>query len=966
MAQPSSSNTTTSRKRKRTGDEWGRSANNLQRKVRRRDDKVDELEAKIEGMEVDAAAAAKEHAEELQATLRANGAMWWELEKARESISAEQRETERIQHLYDEQDRTLATKLKELFDVKKQRRALMMKSTRNSPATRKRHNLHSRDIVVTENFKRRIKDAGVFTPATRAIARKLVISGCAEHAVGGVIQELGRLVGIRRLSEIPHMSARTVARIIAEGGIAARIQLGYEMMMNTSLTASGDSTSHRRQEYDSKFVALRPVTATGELSDAHVLRSMGVDASLNHSSAEQVRGLLNKLALICEIFNRSPFAKRKGLQLSFEAFAMRLRGTNGDHANDVKKDNKLLLAWKLEMTKISLGFDVLRKMSAGDVLRAVLPHARAVILAAGGTVSWGALGVADRAAREDAFTRSAAQELGERVYEALGNLEKKKLSLFLFAGCCMHKELNSVKGGDARMRAYYGSHPDIPPPVLLANKDNAAVLSGITDGQQLTAAELRALTVSGSGAVKATTLAGMICNNKDSKKGQHDRYVWFFASKLGPTKVAHRFPDVSNTRFQSHCAAACELLIHLDLYKEFMKDTVWYLKEKHAFTNIERNFYRSLHCPTTLTEMAVLALYSLCITCPYVRQIRGPGMTNLNALSLGPLHVRLKAFIAKLIDDPNIVLGTEATYETATFDGQEWEQAEVFEEIARLRVGSLPHLEVLFVEFLRGTLETWERFTAEFSPGGDIDGLTADERDEFWMPATNDANESALGGVRVNAAARPNQTLHQFEAKDTYRRNGTEGFIDYAFVEKEDHRFLHAEARALQASRPQMQLQNAQVTYNLTQAEQNKVTEAASRGKAMARQDKLNRVVLILDVEKLKPLRFKPELQDQLNIWRHRLLAPKIPYGNKLTLRHQTLAEILRLVEAYPTGLVPAEERDLPKRKEITAAGPDSVLASMGSASAAHAQVPAGNVPADGGETADSTDVLYDSEPDDL
>ncbi|KAL1761684.1 hypothetical protein FB107DRAFT_200573 [Schizophyllum commune] len=566
-------------------------------------------------------------------------------------------------------------------------------------------------------------------------------------------------------------------------------------------------------------------------------------------------------------------------------------------------------------------------MSTQDSLRTIIPHARAAILDVGGSEAWEHLDSAARAEKETALAQSAAREVGELAYEQLSSEEKEKTSLFLFTGCCMHKELNSVKGGDARMRTYYATHPEIVPPVLLANKDNAAVLAGITDNEQLTPAELRALAVSGCGAVKATTLAGMICNNKDSKKGQHDRYVWYFDEVLGPTTIARRFPDVSNTRFQSHCAAACEILQHLELYRDFMRH-VFYKKDKPGFTNVERNFYRALHCGTTLTEMAVLALYGLCVSCPYVRQIRGPGMTVLNALTLGPLHARLKNFIKKLIADTTLVLGPNASYKTATFDGEPWERDGVFEAIEALREAALmPHLEVLWVQFLEGALETWERFSAEFDPGGSIDGLTADEKDEFWMPATNDANESALGGLRANAARRPNQTLHQFEAKDTFRRNGTQDFIDS--LEDEDHRFVREEARRVQQSRPQKQIRRAQVAHDDEEARRRQSAEEEKNRKALAWQERLDSVVFVADAGRLKHMR-KIDLTDQLNYWRHKLFAPKVASESNIPNRPHKIAELERLLALYPNGVVPEYERVEPKRKApAVSLGPDSVLQDM-------------------------------------
>lgn len=76
---------------------------------------------------------------------------------------------------------------------------------------------------------------GVFTPEARALARIVVQSGCSQAKVGRVIQSIGKLLGITIKTP---MSRRTVGRTILEGGVAAKIQLGYEMSRTQSKSLS--------------------------------------------------------------------------------------------------------------------------------------------------------------------------------------------------------------------------------------------------------------------------------------------------------------------------------------------------------------------------------------------------------------------------------------------------------------------------------------------------------------------------------------------------------------------------------------------------------------------------------------------------------------------------------------------------------------------------------------------------------
>jgi hypothetical protein len=53
--------------------------------------------------------------------------------------------------------------------------------------------------------------------------------------------------------------------------------------------------------------------------------------------------------------------------------------------------------------------------------------------------------------------------------------EKGTMEIFIWAGCGCHKDLNTVKGGYAAMKTWWTEN-NVEPPVLLANRDNAAVL----------------------------------------------------------------------------------------------------------------------------------------------------------------------------------------------------------------------------------------------------------------------------------------------------------------------------------------------------------------------------------------------------------------------------------------------------------------------------------------------------------
>ena len=149
-------------------------------------------------------------------------------------------------------------------------------------------------------------------------------------------------------------------------------------------------------------------------------------------------------------------------------------------------------------------------------------------------------------------------------------------------------------------------------PILLMNRDVEAASSS----RDVTTRK-RAMEKSCGGGVKLVELAGGIFRNKDDKKGQHDVWRFYAEAHLGNLLT---FPDTSNTRFGSNCEGAAELLVHLDLYIEFME---FFLdkKEKQTFNHMELNVYRGLHDMSTLAELSVLAIYVQSIIHPYMLQV---------------------------------------------------------------------------------------------------------------------------------------------------------------------------------------------------------------------------------------------------------------------------------------------------------------------------------------------------------
>ncbi|GBE77601.1 hypothetical protein SCP_0104810 [Sparassis crispa] len=683
------------------------------------------------------------------------------------------------------------------------------------------------------------------------------------------------------------MSAKTVRRAVFEGGIAAEIQLGYEISQAKSFTLSGDGTSHRHTNYESRHIALQTPTYTDSIGSTSTTapknRLVGVDSSVDHTSENQFAGWLTKFDGLSTTFNRSSLARRTESTLELEDFAVKAKGMAGDHATDQKKQYRIFKAWKDDTIRMMLAHKFLEKQPSQTLSDFLARSMDLTVMAAGGEAKWNELSHDEQVSLNLAKMKEEYLQLGEKRFGNLPAEEKRGFELFLWLGCCMHKDLNSVKGGNITMSGVWQKN-GLTPPMLLANKDNAVTLRGIS--QPSTSAEIRAMDVSAHGGVKLASLAGAIFNHKDDKKGQQDTQLYYFRQIVGHTTI---FPDTSNTRYQTYCAAAEELLVHRLEYVHFLK-VIRDKKDKPGFNHMEQNVYDGLHDIPTLTELAVLALYSQAVTRPYMRVAR----IRQNGLKLGPLHAQLKMFVKLLIDDPELVLSSEATFHSGAMDQKEWDRPEAVAAVHELS-SQLPYLKVAFVAFLEGALITWERFTEEFTPGGAIDQATSEELDEAWMFSTNDDNEGALGGLRLWKRRNPNGTQAYFNAQKKHDHNDTANFMT-AMLTEEDHQHIRREARILDESKHEAIRRKQQVDHDIQVAAATAQQREEKEKKHKAKIATIKATPLIFadtELEKLK----KTQLEAQLAVYR--LNDPEVPLKSKVGKRENVLTELRKAIARY-------------------------------------------------------------------
>ncbi|KAF8160013.1 hypothetical protein B0H34DRAFT_797195 [Crassisporium funariophilum] len=735
---------------------------------------------------------------------------------------------------------------------------------------------------------------GVYTKQARAMACYLASVGTAEKKIGETIKTIGDMIGV----EVDRvMSSRTVERAVLESGVAAEVQLGYEMAKSDKLTYSSDSTSHKHIEYESRTIAVRVVDYTKPNAlPEWKSRSLGIGTSTNHTSQTQVDGLRKRLEEISQVFNGSPLAKREGLTFKIDDFAYKLIGTSGDHAADQKKSHTIMKEWKLDVILQRLGEEALFAMSVTRVVALLAPLKASQIEMMGGYDVWNSTSE-DVRARADV---DIVREVGRQVLAGMSDKDRERLTLFIRTGCCMHKDLNTVKGGDKAMQAFWKETKKTPP-ILLANKDNAAVLSVSNHALEPTAAERRAAEVSKRGASHATMLGGLICRNKDKKKGQQDTYDWYMEEKVG-NRVP--YPDVSNTRYGSHGEASATLIVYRDHFIRFM-EFVRDAKDKPGLTNIEQNFMNAIQDIPTLTELCVLAMYNINVSRPFMQHVR----LHDNLMDLGPFFQKKVGFLKAVTADPTRWLHPDASHTDGTLDGRERDPwGNLVMETVHSVMRDCPDLEEAVVAFLKGAEKIFsERFSDEFIKGGDIDRLATEDRKELYFSSTNDLNEGGPGSWRLGQRHRPSETISKFNAGFISRRNTTAIFHQTVLSSEEDEAYLRKVARERDTQKLQKQIKEAQLAADAQKVVENRDKNAKRQQKKTTRAATITETgkVLVLEDAQIDKLN-NEDLNRQLDWHRDNekgfpALTELVPLKSHMSVKADRVRELKSAVKRYET-----------------------------------------------------------------
>jgi hypothetical protein len=461
-------------------------------------------------------------------------------------------------------------------------------------------------------------------------------------------------------------------------------------------------------------------------------------------------------------------------------------GYSSDHSEDQKKFAKLSRERKIYCVRLVRGREILHDELPYTTSKRLLDDARELAISElGGREAWSLLSELLQQEYDTKIVARVCVALATQEYGTLSEDEQRQLDLYVQSGCCSHKELNAFKGACTAMSRFWVDN-NLDGPRKLMNRDNAAT-AAVNPGTQ---AADRALAQSQGGIVN-TSLAGALFLNKDKKKGQQDSYLIFFEKIYG---YSIPFPNTSSTRYQSYYRAATVLICYRGDILDFLCQ-IALREESGKLNHLEQNVYDGLNDLPTLTEMCAAVHYSLAIAIPYMRAVRSYSTNGTNVLDLGPFHRNLLLYTAHLADHPELLLASDASWGSGTFDGTPWDDPSAFYSVKKVaQTENLHQLEGVLVAALRGALETWKRFTSEFVEGGLIDSLTPSDRKLIFLLPTNDLNEGGLGQRRQASIHSPFMTNLQFNARKMYRQNSTRLWMRKCLVPS-DHIYLRKLSR---------------------------------------------------------------------------------------------------------------------------------------------------------------------------
>jgi hypothetical protein len=315
-----------------------------------------------------------------------------------------------------------------------------------------------------------------------------------------------------KISLAGSFSPAMVQKAVLEAGVAGEIQLASTMDACSSATISCNSTSHKTITYLSKHLTFMMPSAPTE----PVILSLPITTMQSHSSQAQLDDIIASFKSFYTTYLQS---LGKIDVFYWRAFARKLLGGETDHAPDQKLMIKLMTQWKRLVDRELRGEQLLlAQKTPAELMKLLTERTRAQTGLE--PLDWEKLPESDKMRHVSDAWQSICVPHGEEAFQQLSENEKRKIDLFIWAGCCMHKALNAAKNGYAEMSRTWSTIEGCPGPARLVSKDKRDAMNKTTSDKD----RMSIYTTATGGAVPHNERCGMCFHSGDDKKGEQDVY----------------------------------------------------------------------------------------------------------------------------------------------------------------------------------------------------------------------------------------------------------------------------------------------------------------------------------------------------------------------------------------------------------------------------------------------------------
>ena len=319
-----------------------------------------------------------------------------------------------------------------------------------------------------------------------------------------------------------------------------------QLTLPEAWTASGDGTTRKGVNAVSHFVTFPPIPPANKVEGVVQCfprrRFLGTTHEVNHKTSTQLENWVGLLEDFSSTYNESPSGSKDPVKTA--EIGRKATGYSADHAADQLKLSRELCAYKLSCDYQLRGEEAMKLKSEGEI-KGVMDEKLGDILAE--VSDWEGWETRSREEQEELLERLVDEvrvHFGKLAFAALPEWLRRIAGLWHWSGCCMHKDLNTFKGGAVELSAFWNK-ADLKGPVRLLSreKEEREELTGMdaTDGE---------LKKTSGGAAKLADLVGALLRNKDEDKGCPVEFRAYCGDHFEGEMP--QFPDTSNTRYQCH------------------------------------------------------------------------------------------------------------------------------------------------------------------------------------------------------------------------------------------------------------------------------------------------------------------------------------------------------------------------------------------------------------------------------